>query len=119
MREYRFYVYMMASKSRVLYIGITNNLGRRLWEHKQGLFSGFTRTYKIHRLVYYEVFRYVRNAIDRERHLNGLLRRRKIALIESMNRTWEDLAENWYVDDSSAGSRSFGLAKNARPQDDK
>jgi putative endonuclease len=90
-----FYVYIMASKSRVLYIGITNNLRRRAWEHKNGLCSGFTRDYKIHRLVYFERFQYVRNAIYREKQLKGWLRKRKIALIEAANPTWEDLAAEW------------------------
>jgi len=91
-----FYVYIMSSKSRVLYIGITNNLRRRVWEHKNGLCSGFTRDYKIHRLVYFERFQYVRNAIYREKQLKGWLRKRKIALIEAVNPTWEDLAAEWF-----------------------
>ena len=96
MREFRFYVYIMASKSRVVYIGVTNGLCRRVWEHKNGLYSGFTKAYKIHRLVYYEVFHDIRNAIDREKSLKGWLRKRKIALIEAVNPTWEDLAADWY-----------------------
>jgi putative endonuclease len=92
MREFRFYVYIMASKSRGLYIGVTNRLHRRAWEHKNDLYLGFTKAYKIHRLVYYETFHDVRNAIDREKYLKGWVRRKKIALIQSMNPTWEDLA---------------------------
>jgi len=91
-----FYVYIMASKSRVLYIGITNSLRRRVWEHKNGLCSGFTRDYKIHRLVYFERFQYVKNAICREKQLKGWLRKRKVELIETANPTWEDLAAGWY-----------------------
>ena len=91
-----FYVYIMASKSRVLYIGITNNLRRRVFEHKNSLYSGFTRDYKVHRLVYFERFQYVRNAISREKQLKGWLRRRKIALIGAANPTWEDLGADWF-----------------------
>jgi putative endonuclease len=67
----QFYVYIMASKSRVLYTGITNNLQRRVWDHKHDELPGFTRKYRIHRLVYYETFKYVGNAIAREKHIKG------------------------------------------------
>jgi len=96
MLDHYFYVYIMASKSRVLYIGMTNTLRRRVWEHKNGLCPGFTRDYRVHRLVYFERFQYVRNAIPREKQLKGWLRKRKIALIESVNPTWEDLAADWF-----------------------
>ena len=91
-----FYVYILASKSRVLYVGITNDIRRRVWEHKHNEFPGFTSKYKVHRLVYYETFKYVGNAIAREKSIKGWLRSRKIALIESGNATWEDLSEGWY-----------------------
>jgi methylglutaconyl-CoA hydratase len=91
-----FYVYIMASKSRVLYTGITDNIYRRTWEHKNDVNPGFTRDYRVHRLVYYETFKYVGNAIAREKRIKGWLRRKKIALIESENRTWEDLSEAWF-----------------------
>ena len=110
-----FYVYIMASKSRVLYIGITNNLRRRVWEHKNGLCSGFTRDYKIHRLMYFERFQYVRNAIHREKQLKGWLRKRKVALIETNNPTWEDLAAGWF---KPAQIKQVLRAQNTRPQDD-
>src|ERR1700745_4365976 len=63
MREYKFFVYIMASKSRVLYTGITNDLPVRVFQHKTGRFAGFTKQYRVHRLVYFESFRYVRSAI--------------------------------------------------------
>ena len=91
-----FYVYIMASKSRVLYTGVTNNIHRRVWEHKHDELPGFTSDYRVHRLVYFESFQYVGNAIAREKTIKGWLRRKKIALIESQNPTWEDLSENWY-----------------------
>jgi len=90
-----FYVYIMASKSRVLYTGMTNDLQRRVGEHKSGAIPGFTRDYKVHRLVYYEEFKYVGNAIDREKQIKGLLREKKAALIRSKNPTWEDLSLEW------------------------
>jgi putative endonuclease len=91
-----FYVYILSSKSRVLYTGITDNIRRRTWEHKNDINPGFTRDYKVHRLVYYETFQYVNNAIAREKSIKGWLRRKKIALIAAENPTWEDLSEDWF-----------------------
>ena len=91
-----FYVYILSSKSRVLYTGITDDIYRRTWEHKNDVNSGFTRDYKVHRLVYYETFKCVNNAIVREKSIKGWLRRKKIALIETANPTWEDLSESWF-----------------------
>jgi putative endonuclease len=92
----RFYVYIMASRSRVLYIGITNDIRRRVWEHRHNVFPGFTSKYRIHRLVYYETFKYVGNVINREKQLKGWLRLKKLALISSENPTREDLGEQWF-----------------------
>ena len=91
----RYYVYIMASKSRVLYTGVTNDIYRRSSEHKHDLMPGFTRDYRVHRLVYFESFKYVGNAITREKRIKGWLRKKKIALIESVNPTWEDLSVDW------------------------
>jgi methylglutaconyl-CoA hydratase len=91
-----FSVYILSSKSRVLYTGITDNLYRRTWEHKNDVNPGFTRDYRVHRLVYYETFKYVNNAIAREKAIKGWLRRKKIALIEGENPTWEDLSASWF-----------------------
>jgi methylglutaconyl-CoA hydratase len=88
-----FYVYILSSKSRVLYTGVTNDIYRRTWEHKNDVNSGFTRDYRVHRLVYYETFKYVNNAISREKTIKGWLRSKKVALIRSANPTWEDLSE--------------------------
>jgi methylglutaconyl-CoA hydratase len=79
----------------VFYTGVTNNLQRRVWEHKHDELPGFTSDYRVHRLVYYETFKYIGNAIAREKHIKGWLRAKKIALIESLNPTWEDLSEHW------------------------
>lgn len=101
-----FYVYILSSKSRVLYTGITDNIYRRTWEHKNDLNPGFTHDYKIHRLVYYETFKYVNKAIAREKSIKGWLRRKKIALVEAENPTWEDLSEK-----SFDGKRVLRFAK--------
>ena len=94
-RERRYFVYILASKSRRIYTGVTNNLLRRILQHKRGEIEGFTQRYKINRLVYYEQFQYVENAIHREKVIKGWLREKKIALIERDNPTWDDLAEDW------------------------
>ena len=99
MKRRYYFVYMVASKSRVLYIGMTNNLERRLFEHKKDMVEGFSKQYRCHRLVYYESFDDVRNAIDREKQLKRWNRMKKIWLIERQNPTWEDLAAEWLVRD--------------------
>src|SRR5207245_691934 len=91
MRTY--WVYIMASRSRVLYTGVTNDLVRRVDEHKRGLTPGFTSRYRVSRLVYFEAFGDVRDAIAREKQLKGWLRARKMRLIEQKNPSWEDLAD--------------------------
>jgi putative endonuclease len=90
MRTY--HVYIMASRSRVLYVGVTNDLSRRIAEHKDALVPGFTSKYRITRLVHVEVFAEVRDAIAREKAIKGWKRSRKISLIQSQNPTWVDLA---------------------------
>lgn len=94
-RERLYYVYIMASKGRVLYVGVTGFLFARVLQHKSGETDGFTSRYKITRLVYYEVFQYVNNAIARETEIKKWRREKKIALIEASNATWEDLAADW------------------------
>ena len=90
MRTY--WVYIMASRSRVLYTGVTNDLLRRVVEHKRGLIPGFTSKYRITRLVYFEAFGDIRDAIAREKEIKGWVRAGKIRLIEETNPTWDDLA---------------------------
>ncbi len=94
-REWRFWVYIMSSKSRRIYTGMTSDIRRRVTEHKAGEVEGFTQRYKINRLVYFERFHYVGNAIEREKEIKGLDRAKRVALIESMNPTWDDLSEEW------------------------
>jgi putative endonuclease len=93
----QYFVYILASKSRTLYVGVTNDLQRRLYEHKHKLGLGFTSKYNINRLVYYERTEDVNAAIAREKELKGWLRARKIELIESINPTWDDLSARVYV----------------------
>ena len=94
--DQRYYVYIMASRSRTLYAGITNDLKRRVREHKQDLKDGFTKKYRIYRLVYFELFYDVRAAIRREKQIKGWRRKKKVALIVATNPTWEDLAAEWW-----------------------
>ncbi|MFC2063581.1 GIY-YIG nuclease family protein [Chloroflexota bacterium] len=93
----RFYVYIMTNKyNRVLYTGVTHDIAGRIWQHKQGEIEGFTKRYRLHKLVHFEEFAYVEDAILREKKIKGWLRARKIALVESGNQEWLDLAEDWY-----------------------
>jgi putative endonuclease len=91
----RYYVYIVASKSRVLYVGVTNDLRGRVREHQHGIYDGFTLQYKVHRLVYYEVFGWVQDAIAREKQIKRWRREKKVWLIERENPTWEDLSDEW------------------------
>ena len=92
----RYYVYIMTNRSRTLYTGVTNNLEKRVHEHKQRMGSRFTTKYNIDRLVYFEVFSDIRDAIARENQIKGWLRAKKMALIEDVNPRWEDLSADWY-----------------------
>jgi|GEM_PF-377772 len=104
-----YYVYIMASASRVLYTGVTNDLARCVWEHKQKLVLGFTRKYSVMRLVHFEEFDRVEDAIAREKEIKGWLRKKKIALIESKNGSWRDLSWGWF------GSEVLRYAQNDKP----
>ena len=96
-RPKQFYVYIMTNnpRSHVLYSGITGNLSRRVFEHKNKLVPGFTSRYNLTRLAYYECFFYPDAAIDREKEIKGWRRSKKIRLIESMSPHWNDLAGRW------------------------
>jgi len=95
--EHEYWVYIVASRSGTLYIGMTNNIERRAWEHKSGEFEGFAREYHCNRLVYYEGFDDVHKAIDREKQLKGWRRSKKIALIESSNPRWAGTLAEWMI----------------------
>jgi len=94
MKEY--YVYIMANKSRTLYTGVTNDLLRRVYEHKHKLIGGFTKKYNITRLVYFDSTDDVTAAIAKEKQIKGMLRIKKIELIKTINPLMEDLSEGWY-----------------------
>ena len=96
MPKRQYYVYIMASSGRTLYVGVTNNLERRVMEHKQGQSGGFTSKYSVTKLVYHESTSDVRAAIEREKELKGWRRGKKVALVESVNPEWKDLALRWY-----------------------
>ena len=87
----------MSSHRGTLYIGVTSNLMRRVYEHRHALSEGFTKKYNITKLVYYEVTEDINSAIAREKQMKGWLRSKKVTLIESSNPYWQDLAEAWYA----------------------
>jgi putative endonuclease len=95
MCEHRYYVYIAASRTRVLYVGVTSNLEGRIAQHRNKTFAGFTAHYNCNRLVWFACYGEVRRAIAREKQLKGWTRAKKIALIEKMNPTWIDLSEDW------------------------
>jgi putative endonuclease len=95
-----YYVYILASKKNgTLYTGITSNLIQTVWEHKFGETPGFTRTYKVHNLVYFEEYEDVTEAITREKNIKAWKRLWKIRLIEKENPTWDDLYKNMVEQD--------------------
>ena len=91
-----YYVYIMASLSKVIYTGVTNNLERRVAEHKHKTNPGFTSRYNVNRLVYFETFGEIMDAIAREKQIKGWKRFKKIDLIESENASWDDLSRGWH-----------------------
>ncbi|MGA2992445.1 MAG: GIY-YIG nuclease family protein [Candidatus Korobacteraceae bacterium] len=91
----KFWTYIVASQSGTLYVGFTNNLYKRVFEHKNKLLEGFTRKYDCNRLVWYEQWSGPLQGIRREKQIKGWTRARKIALIEQSNTRWTDLAETW------------------------
>ena len=97
-------VYILANRSRTLYVGVTNHIHRRVLDHRLGVGSNFTRRYLVRRLVYVESTTDVRAAIVREKKIKGWLRAKKIALIEAANPEWADLAATWFggLDETSA-----------------
>jgi putative endonuclease len=108
------FVYVLASKSRVLYVGVTADLRSRMWQHRTGALPGFTRRYGVNQLVYYEETDNPTGAIHREKQIKGWARIKKVAMIESMNPEWNDLAERWFVDVSLGGpSHPLGMTSHA------
>ena len=97
MHEGYYFTYIVASRSLTLYIGMTGDLRKRMFEHKRKLHDGFTETYNCNRLAWFEPFVDPSNAIAREKQLKGWVRAKKIALIEKTNLTWIDLSEKWFT----------------------
>jgi putative endonuclease len=98
MKSHNYYVYMMTNKNnKVLYTGVTNNLERRLWEHKNKQIEGFTSRYNVIKLVYFEQTSDINAAIEREKQIKGWLRAKKNNLIESINPDWKDLSDEWAI----------------------
>jgi putative endonuclease len=91
-----FHVYIVASRTHALYIGITSKIEQRIWEHKTGEHKGFSATYNCNRLVLLERFTNSTTAIAREKQLKSWTRAKKITLIEQTNPSWQDLSEGWY-----------------------
>ncbi|MGA8086103.1 MAG: GIY-YIG nuclease family protein [Terracidiphilus sp.] len=96
MDELSYDTYIIASRSRTIYVGVTGDLRRRVFQHKQKKHPGFTARYNCNRLVWFESFSEVSAAIQREKEIKGWTRVKKIALIEHANATWEDLSEPWF-----------------------
>lgn len=93
---HQYYLYILTNKKNgTLYVGVTNNLERRMFEHKHKLVEGFTKKYRLDRLIYFEVFQYVNDAIKREKNIKKWKRQWKINLIEEENPDWDDLAKDW------------------------
>jgi len=91
-----FYTYIMASESGTLYTGMTNNIKKRVYEHKKHLIEGFTDKYNVTKLLYFETFSEPTSAIKREKQIKSWRRQKKVALIDTKNPGWEDLSGNWY-----------------------
>lgn len=87
-----YYVYILTNNSKTLYIGVTNNLNRRVYEHKNKLVEGFTKKYNLEKLVYFEVFNNIEDALRREKQLKNWHRQWKMNLVESVNQEWKDLS---------------------------
>jgi putative endonuclease len=96
MPDKTFHVYLLASRTRVLYVGVTSDLTRRIWQHKQKAIPGFTARYNIDRLVHAEETGDALAAIAREKQIKGWLRAKKVALIEAENPDWRDLSDDWF-----------------------
>ena len=95
-RQRTYFVYILASASRWIYIGVTSDLMRRLWQHRTKMFPGFTAEYNIKSLVFFEATNDVIAAISREKEMKGWRRAKKVALIEEHNPDWRDLAKDWF-----------------------
>jgi len=94
-----YFVYILANRAGLLYVGVTNDLKRRVYEHRQKAGAGYTRRHSIARLIYFESTLNVHAAIAREKQIKGWIRAKKVALIEAQNPSWADLSAGWYDED--------------------
>ncbi|HEY1805288.1 MAG TPA: GIY-YIG nuclease family protein [Terracidiphilus sp.] len=106
MHERFYYTYVVASRSLTLYIGMTGDLDKRVFEHKMKLYKGFSADYNCNRLVWFERYAHASSAIAREKQLKSWTRARKIALIKESNPTWLDLSEAWYTPEQPVSAPS-------------
>lgn len=104
MSPHQYFVYILTNNSGTLYIGVTNNLQRRMYEHRQGIILGFTKKYRLTKLIFFEETNDVMSAITREKQLKGWTRRKKITLINSVNPQWKDLSAEFTELDPSLRS---------------
>ena len=103
-----YFIYFMSNESRMLYVGVTNDLHKRVFQHKLKLIPGFTQKYNLYKLVYFEMFGDIRAAIAREKQIKGWLRSKKVALIIPKNPQWNDLAESWSKNPCKTSTQSRG-----------
>jgi putative endonuclease len=114
---HQYYVYMLTNRwKNVLYTGVTNSLETRVWQHKNGNAPGFTKKYNCDRLVYYEIFERIEQAIAREKQIKGWVRKKKNSLIDALNPDWNDLAADWYLETppKAEGSSEGGPSPSSR-----
>jgi putative endonuclease len=106
--ERSYFVYIMSNVSKMLYVGVTNGLKKRVYQHKFKLIPGFTQKYNLFKLVYFEQFSDIRAAIAREKEIKGWLRSKKVTLIIAKNPQWNDLAESWFKNPSKTKTQACG-----------
>ena len=110
-----YFVYIMSNESRMIYVGVTNNLKHRVAQHKKKLVAGFTHRYNLHKLVYYECFPDIRVAIRREKQIKGWLRAKKVGLIVAKNPAWNDLSAAWFTTEPMVRGKTKFTAENQKP----
>ena len=110
-----YFVYFMSNESKMLYVGVSNDLMKRVSQHKSKHIPGFTQKYNLYKLVYFEQFGDIRAAIAREKEIKGWLRSKKVALIVTENPHWKDLAESWFKRPSKTKTSTRGTVANRIP----
>jgi putative endonuclease len=108
----RYFIYIMGNESRMLYVGVTSDLRKRVFQHKSKLVPGFTQKYNLYKLVYFGMFGDIRAAIAREKQIKGWLRSKKVGLIIAENPQWKDLAASWFKNPSKIKARASEAVPN-------